>query len=116
MAQDNTPAVNQSEQGLRERWELAVPIPNFSFSVSTNFILFATFVISIVTYIVTLRHGYVTAYNDSRAHMNMARLVVDNLNPGLAQIGSVWLPLDHLLKLILVWQNDLWQSGFAGAI
>ncbi len=58
----------------------------------------------------------IVAYNDSRAHLNMARLVFDNLNPGLAQIGSVWLPLNHVLMLPFVWNHTLWQTGFAGSI
>lgn len=76
---------------------------------------FAT-IFSVISYYIFLRMNVIVAYNDARAHMDMARLVVDNLKPGLAQIGSVWLPLDHLLKLTLVWNYTLWQSGFAGSI
>ncbi|OGG12581.1 hypothetical protein A3D77_04545 [Candidatus Gottesmanbacteria bacterium RIFCSPHIGHO2_02_FULL_39_11] len=76
---------------------------------------FATF-LSILSFAITSRLNLVVAYNDARAHMNMARLVYDNLKPGFVQIGSVWLPLDHILKLAFVWNDYMWQSGFAGAI
>lgn len=55
-------------------------------------------------------------YNDAKSYMNIARAVVDNQQPGLAQIGSVWLPLVHILKLPLIWIEWTWHSGFAGSI
>lgn len=94
--------------------ELTLALPKFS--TSSLLVVLSACLLSAIAYIITLKLNYVVAYNDARAHMNMARLVTDNLTPGLAQIGSVWLPLDHLLKLLLVWQNGLWQSGFAGAL
>ncbi|MFA7253154.1 MAG: glycosyltransferase family 39 protein [Patescibacteria group bacterium] len=58
----------------------------------------------------------VLAYNDSMSHLDIARRVVDGLNPGIAQIGSVWLPLPHLLSLPFVWSDFLWHSGLAGTL
>ena len=58
----------------------------------------------------------ILAYNDARSRLNIARRIVDSLQPGFAQIGSVWLPLFHILELPLVWNYYLWQSGFAGSI
>lgn len=60
--------------------------------------------------------GVITTYNDARAHLNLARLVFDNQKPGLAQLGGVWLPLQHWLMLPFVWSRVWWQSGWAGAI
>ena len=34
---------------------------------------------------------------DAVAHINIARRVFDSRTPGLLQLGSVWLPLPHLL-------------------
>jgi hypothetical protein len=56
-------------------------------------------IFSCVSYYFFSKSNQTLFYNDSISHLNMARLVIDNLKPGLAQIGSVWLPLDHLLKL-----------------
>ena len=55
-------------------------------------------------------------YGDARAHLNVARHVTDGLRTGLAQLGSVWLPLPHLLLVPLVAIDPLWHSGAAGAI
>jgi hypothetical protein len=56
------------------------------------------------------------AYNDARSHLNIGRRVVDNLNPGLSQIGSVWLPLFHLLEVVTIWNDFMYRTGLAGSI
>lgn len=56
------------------------------------------------------------AYNDSMSHLNIARLVIDNQEPGLSQIGSVWLPLNHILPIVFVWNDWAWRSGLAASI
>lgn len=78
------------------------------------FVAIAT-LFSFAAAVVTYRHGLVTSYNDSMSHLNIARLVVDNIEPNIAQLGSVWLPLNHVLSLLLIWNDWAWQSGFAGA-
>jgi hypothetical protein len=55
-------------------------------------------------------------YGDARAHLNVARHVTDGLRTGLTQLGSVWLPLPHVLLAPLVAIRPLWHSGAAGAI
>jgi len=59
--------------------------------------------------------GYTLYFGDAEAHLNIARRVLDSRTPGASQIGSVWLPLPHLLMLPLVWVDALWRSGLAGA-
>jgi hypothetical protein len=54
-------------------------------------------------------------YNDARSHLDIGRRVVEGLKPGLAQLGSVWLPLNHILMIPLIWNDWAWHSGFAGA-
>ena len=67
-------------------------------------------------YIITDRLGAVLLYDDSISHLEIARRVLDSTSPGLAQLGSVWLPLPHLVMLPLVWDNTLYYNGFAGSI
>ncbi len=55
-------------------------------------------------------------YGDAEAHLNIARRIVDSRTPGCDQIGTVWLPLPHLLMLPFVRNDWLWRSGLAGAI
>ncbi len=61
-------------------------------------------------------HGYLLLYGDAVAHLHIARRIVDSLNPGFRQLGSVWLPLPHLLLLPFVLKMQWWQNGMAGAI
>src|SRR5512147_1581479 len=44
--------------------------------------------------------GLTLSHYDAKAHLVVARRVVDNLTPGWHQLGAVWLPLPHLLNLI----------------
>lgn len=62
------------------------------------------------------RSGWTLYYGDAEAHLNIARRVVDSRDPGYEQIGTVWLPLPHVLMLPLVRDDGLWRSGLAGAI
>ena len=57
-------------------------------------------------------------YGDAVAHINIARRVVDNRHPmeSFGQLGTVWLPLQHIAMLPFVWNESLWLSGIAGAI
>lgn len=60
--------------------------------------------------------GLGLAYNDARSHLDIGRRVVEGLKPGLAQIGSVWLPLPHLLMVPTIWNDFMWYSGLSGAL
>jgi hypothetical protein len=65
--------------------------------------------------IVCFSRGYVLLYGDAVAHLGIARRILDSRNPGLVQLGSVWLPLPHLLMLPFVQKLEWWQNGLAGA-
>jgi len=73
-------------------------------------------VISIFFFIHYYQNGLSVAYNDSRSHLDIGRRVVEGLKPGLAQLGSVWLPLTHLLMVPTIWNDFMWHSGLSGAI
>ena len=59
--------------------------------------------------------GLMLLYGDAVAHLHIARRILDSINPGLRQLGSVWLPLPHLLLVPFVARLEWWQSGLAGA-
>lgn len=63
-----------------------------------------------------LRQGNLLWYGDAAAHLNIARRILDGRTPGYEQIGTVWLPLPHVLMMLLARVDALWQSGLAGAI
>lgn len=72
--------------------------------------------VSLVSSLYYSHMGLSLAYNDARSHLDMGRRVVESLKPGLAQLGSVWLPLPHLLMLPTVWNNWFWHTGASGTI
>jgi hypothetical protein len=53
---------------------------------------------------------------DAVAHINIARRVFDSRTPGPLQLGSVWLPLPHLLMIPFVISSSMWRSGIGGSI
>lgn len=55
-------------------------------------------------------------YGDAVAHLHIARRVFDSHRPGLSQLGSVWLPLPHILMLPFVAVYAWWANGIAGLI
>lgn len=62
------------------------------------------------------RHELLLLYGDSVAHLYIARRVIASRNPGIRQLGSVWLPLPHILLLPFVAISDWWRNGVAGAL
>ena len=54
-------------------------------------------------------------YGDAVAHLHIARRIIDSLNPGIRQIGSVWLPFPHVLMMPFAARLVWWQNGIAGA-
>ncbi|MFZ0662161.1 MAG: hypothetical protein WAM66_05670 [Acidobacteriaceae bacterium] len=81
-----------------------------------------TFVVAWVSLLVSLlalsfcfSRSLLLLSGDAVAHINIARRIIDSTNPGFRQLGSVWLPLPHLLIVPFVWRMEWWQSGLAGA-
>lgn len=81
-----------------------------------HLLMIALSLVSLGAWFFYYNQGLILAYNDARSRLNIARRVVDSLQPGFAQIGSVWLPLYHILELPLIWNDFFWQSGIAGSV
>jgi len=60
-------------------------------------------------------HHQLLLYGDAVAHLHIARRVFDTRTPSITQLGSVWLPLPHVLLIPFVSSLRLWQNGLAGA-
>jgi hypothetical protein len=71
---------------------------------------------SLVAFLTYFRNGGLLLYGDAVAHINIARRVIDSMTPGLLQLGTVWLPLPHVLMIPFLLSNAAWQTGIAGAI
>ncbi len=72
--------------------------------------------VSIFTFLFYYRRGEVLLYGDAVAHINIARRVFDSKTPGLLQLGTVWLPLPHLLMLPFLLSDEMWRGGAGGSI
>ena len=57
------------------------------------------------------RQGLTVAHYDAKAHLVVARGVVDSLSPGYIHLGTHWLPLTHLLYLPFVVFESQYRSG-----
>ena len=74
--------------------------------------------LSIAALLFYYAHQQLLLYGDAVAHVNIARRAVDNRHPleSYGQLGTVWLPLQHVAMLPFVWIDALWRSGIAGSI
>jgi len=61
-------------------------------------------------------HDAMLNYGDAVAHLHIARRVFDSRTPRFSQLGSVWLPLPHILLIPFVQNYQWWASGLAGVI
>ncbi len=84
--------------------------------ITNKSLIIALTILSILAWCFYYPQGLTLTYNDARSHLNVARRIVDNLQPGFAQIGSVWLPLYHFLELPLIWNDFFWRTGLAGSL
>lgn len=58
--------------------------------------------------------GLTLSHYDARAHLVVARRIMDSLTPGWQQIGAVWLPLPHVLNMIPVQVDWFYRTGASG--
>ena len=103
------------------RGEKNEPLPTLSFEVrpakreEAMPVAIAAVAFAFIALIVCMGHDYLLLYGDAVAHLGIARRILDTRNPGLIQLGGVWLPLSHLLMLPFVQKMEWWQNGLAGA-
>jgi hypothetical protein len=72
--------------------------------------------LSVFSFLFYFQRGEVLLYGDAVAHINIARRVFDSKTPGLLQLGTVWLPLPHLLMIPFLISHEMWQRGVGGSI
>jgi hypothetical protein len=72
--------------------------------------------VSVFSFLFYFQRGQVLLYGDAVAHMNIARRVFDSKTPGLLQLGTVWLPLPHLLMIPFLIPTEMWRRGSGGSI
>jgi len=96
------PRIRRIQQYLSRRWK------------AEAWVALLASMASIVSYTYYAQQGLTLAYSDSISHMMIAHRVFASSTPGLAQLGTVWLPLNHILMLPFAWNDTLFRDGFAG--
>jgi hypothetical protein len=74
-------------------------------------VLIAAAVAGVAAALVYARLDLTLSHYDARAHLVVARRVIDSLTPGWRQLGGLWLPLPHLLNLVPVQWDWAYRSG-----
>jgi hypothetical protein len=72
--------------------------------------------VSVVSFLFYFQRNDVLLYGDAVAHINIARRIFDSRTPGLLQLGTVWLPLPHLLMIPFLLSNEMWRRGLGGSV
>ena len=91
----------------------AAAVPGAS---DVNLLAWLATCVSVFAFLFYYRMGEVLLYGDAIAHINIARRVFDSRTPGLLQLGTVWLPLPHLLMIPFILSTKMWQTGAGGSI
>jgi len=55
--------------------------------------------------------GLSLSHYDAKAHLVVARRILDSLTPSWEQIGAVWLPLPHVLNALPIQVDFLYRTG-----
>src|SRR6266536_2281461 len=103
-----------SERGSALSWDSEAPAEQKS----RELLVVSAFaaLLSLVAFLFFYRNGDLLLWGDAVAHLNIARRLYDSMRPGSDQLGSVWLPLPHLLIAPFVAGDWLWRSGVGGSI
>src|SRR5271157_851121 len=72
--------------------------------------------VSVLSFLFYFQRGDVLLYGDAVPPMNIPPRVSDSKTPGLLQLGTVWLPLPHLLMIPFLISHEMWQRGAGGSI
>lgn len=59
--------------------------------------------------------GHALDYDDASSHLTIARRLWDSTSPGFSQLGTVWLPVPHILLAPFTLSLWAWRTGASGA-
>ncbi len=94
-------------------------VPSFrlqTFITTPKIVLVLSAFASLTSWVYYSSTGANLSLGDAVSRLDIGRRVMDNLTPGFAQLGNVWLPLPQILMLPFIWSSTLWHTGVAGAI
>src|SRR5437660_4139772 len=80
------------------------------------FVLIISSIIIVNAFLFFLSQDQTFVHIDAIVHVNKARGLFDNIEPGLRQLGTIGLPLPHLLMAPLAAIDAMWGSSAAGSL
>ncbi len=69
--------------------------------------------LGIVAAVIYYQRELTLSHYDAKAHLVVARRIIDSLRPGWWQVGAVWLPLPHLLNMLPAQNDWLYRTGLS---
>ena len=76
----------------------------------------AAFASGVSAWIRFLDSDLALSHYDAKAHLVVARRVIDSITPGWQQIGAVWLPLPHLIQMLPTQVDVFYRTGAFASI
>ena len=72
--------------------------------------------VGVTAWALFFQRGLILSHYDAKAHLVVARRVIDNITPGWQQIGAVWLPLPHLMQALPTQIDLFYRTGAFGSL
>jgi hypothetical protein len=72
--------------------------------------------VALASWALVVWRGAHLLHYDARAHLVVARRVLDSLTPGWIQLGAVWLPLPQILNVLPAHSDFLYRTGLFAAL
>lgn len=81
-------------------------------------IFFSSLIIGIISFgiLYIIDSHSLLYYGDAVSHLYSARRIVDSVDAGIAQLGTVWLPAPHIMVLPFSLIDSLYSTGIAGLV
>jgi hypothetical protein len=76
----------------------------------------AAAVVGFLACLYTTSSGSNLDYSDAQSHLTIARRVLDSKAPGFEQLGTVWLPMPHLLLMPFIINLWMFSTGWGACI
>ncbi|MFC9773324.1 MULTISPECIES: glycosyltransferase family 39 protein [unclassified Pseudarthrobacter] len=76
----------------------------------------AAAVVGFLACLYTTSSGSNLDYSDAQSHLTIARRVFDSKAPGFEQLGTVWLPMPHLLLMPFIINLWMFSTGWGACI
>src|SRR5882672_6717908 len=90
-------------------------MPGHRWSRETATVLALAASVSLLAFLYCFHHNQILLYGDAEGHINIARRVFDSRTPGPLQLGTVWLPLPHLLMMPFLVSDWAWRTAAGGS-